>query len=117
MIAEQKEMMIRIVGGFIVGLVLALMVLAFVGCKSFKPVVIQGQPDECNDFYSVLGYYTTADKGDSAFIGTVYNECKNARSESRKAVREKHCKDLIYGQGNFDKDDYKKYNQYLECVK
>lgn len=86
------------------------------GCKSFEPVTIEGQPDECNDFYSVLRYYVKGG-ADSAFVGTVYQECKAARSENRKALREKHCKELFFGAGNVDKTDYKRYAEYIECSK
>lgn len=86
------------------------------GCKSFDPVVVQGQPDECNDFYSVLKYYSVEGK-DSAFVGTVFNECKIARSAIRLQIREKHCKELIYGASEFNKSDYKKYSEYQECLK
>lgn len=86
------------------------------GCKTFEPVIIDGQPDECNDFYTVMKYYSVEGK-DSAFVGTVYNECKTARTEKRKQEKEKHCKQLFYGSDVIDKNDYKKYNQYLECCK
>lgn len=91
-------------------------ILFLTGCKSFDPVVIQGQPDECNDFYSVLKYYSVEGK-DSAFVGTVYNECKTARSAVRLSAREKQCKELIYGQAELNKSDYKKYSEYQECLK
>jgi len=53
-----------------------------VGCKSFKPVIIPNQPDECNDFYSVLQYYSVQG-GDSAFVGTVFEKCVQARKEAK----------------------------------
>lgn len=55
-----------------------------VGCKSFEPVIIPGQPDECNDFYSVLQYYSV-NGHDSAFVGTVYEKCSQARKDKDKA--------------------------------
>lgn len=88
----------------------------FVSCKNFDPIVIQGQPDECNDFYSVLKYYVK-NGADSAFVGTVYQECKAARAENRKAIREKHCKELFFGAGLVDKTDYKRYAEFIECSK
>ncbi len=54
------------------------------GCKSFKPVIIPNQPDECNDFYSVLQYYSV-NGHDSAFVGTVYEKCSQARKDKDKA--------------------------------
>lgn len=50
------------------------------GCKSFEPVILPGQPDECNDFYSILQYYSVQG-GDSAFVGTVYEKCSQARKD------------------------------------
>lgn len=98
-------------------IILCLFLILVVSCKTYKPITIQGQPDECNDFYSVMSYYYSLDKIDSAFVGTVYNECKQARTEKRKCVREAHCKQLFYGNSELDKTNYQKYSQYLECVK
>lgn len=86
------------------------------GCKTFDPVVVEGQPPECNDFYTAMKYYSVQG-GDSAFVGTVYNECKIARSAIRLQAREKHCKELIYGTDTLDKTNYKKYSEYQECLK
>ena len=83
-------------------------------CQSFDPVQLQDQPDECNDFYSVLKYYSV-EGSDSAFVGTVYQECKTARAERRKAERENHCREIYYGGALVDKKDYEKYSQFLEC--
>jgi hypothetical protein len=55
----------------------------YTGCASFEPVIIPGQPDECNDFYTVMQYYSVQ-SGDSAFVGTVYEKCNQARKEQRK---------------------------------
>ena len=86
------------------------------GCKTFDPVVVEGQPPECNDFYTSMKYYSVQG-GDSAFVGTAYNECKVARSAIRLQAREKHCKELIYGIDLLDKTNYKKYSEYQECSK
>ena len=53
------------------------------GCKTFEPVIIEGQPDECNDFYSILKYYSVQG-GDSAFVGTVYGNCTTARKDANR---------------------------------
>lgn len=89
-------------------------------CKTFSPekYIREGQPDECNDSYIVMGFYATVEKSDSAFIGTVYNECKVARDKNRKMEKEKHCKDLYYGKDKpIDKKDYEAYTLFLECQK
>lgn len=51
-------------------------------CKSFKRVNLEGQPDECKDFYLVMEYYSVQG-GDSAFVGTVFEKCVQARKEQK----------------------------------
>ena len=86
------------------------------GCKSFEPVIMEGQPDECNDFYSILKYYSVEGK-DSAFVGTVYNECKIARAEKRNIKIKDLCKQLYFPDSEINKKSYEVYSQYLECLK
>lgn len=86
------------------------------GCKSFDPVIIENQPDECNDFYSILKYYSVEGK-DSAFVGTVYNECKIARVNKYRNRIESLCKKIYFPDKAVDKKDYEIYSQYLECTK
>ena len=80
-----------------------LIAVIFTGCKSFEPIIIEGQPDECNDFYSVMQYYSVEGK-DSAFLGTVYNECKKARQDRYKQRIEALC-DKLYPD---NKEEFKK---------
>ncbi len=75
------------------------------GCKTFSPVIIEGQPPECNDFYSVLKYYSVQG-GDSAFVGTVYGNCMSARKE---ADREKIINCFRLNQNNLE--------GFMRCVK
>lgn len=92
--------------------------LILTGCNTFDVITIENQPDECNDFYTVMNYYSALGKGDAAFVGTVYAECKTARVDERKKLREKHCKDIIFGKDALlDKTQYQKYTHYLECAK
>jgi hypothetical protein len=70
----------------------------YTGCKSFEPVIIPGQPDECNDFYTVMQYYSVQG-GDSAFVGTVFEKCVQARKE-QKSDKIINCFKL--NQGNLD---------------
>lgn len=86
------------------------------GCRSFDPISLDGQPDECSDFYTVLNYYSVEGK-DAAFIGTVYNECKIARINKYKNKIESLCKKIYYPDKAIDKKDYELYSQYLECIK
>lgn len=113
-----KQVIIKILIGIGIAITIFFVALMFTGCKSFNPITLEGQPDECNDFYSILRYYTTADKGDSAFIGIVYNECKAARAQVRQSKKELNCREIWYGKDKLiDKTDYQKYTGYLECNK
>lgn len=104
----------------VVLVLLALALACFVvSCKSFdvEDYVREGQPDECNDSYIFMGFYSTVEKSDAAMIGVVYTECKTAREQKRKMLREEHCRKMIFGDKPLDKDQYKLYAQYLECSK
>lgn len=105
------------VGILLYAILAGVIVFSTMGCKTFKPVIVEGQPDECNDYYTTLAYYYSLNSKDGAFVGTVYNECKSARTEKRKAARELHCKGLYFGDGTVDKKQYEKYAQFLECCK
>lgn len=83
--------------------VILICLITFFYCKNFEPIIIKGQPDECNDFYSVMQYYSVEGK-DSAFLGTVYNECKIARQERYKQRIEDLC-DKLYPD---NKEEFKK---------
>jgi hypothetical protein len=80
--------------------------LLFSGCNSFKPIQLPGETSECNDFYTVLQYYSEVGK-DSAFVGTVYNECKNSRDNKKQEKIESLC-NLLHG------DNIK---EYQACTK
>ena len=81
--------MIKIIISIAIYALIATGAAVHLGCKTFKPVIIEGQPDECNDFYSVLQYYSVQG-GDSAFVGTVYEKCATARRDKK----EQEIKDL-----------------------
>jgi hypothetical protein len=96
---------------------IALLALALVaGCKSLTPVHIEGQPDECNDWYTVMEYDVLSG-GNGAIVGVVYPDCQAARKDKRRIARESHCKKMVFGADNLNKSDYKRYNEYLECLK
>jgi len=75
------------------------------GCNSFKPINLVDDTKECSDFYTVLQYYSEVGK-DSAFVGTVYNECKNSRNDLKQKKIEDLCGKL-----------YNDKNEYAKCVK
>jgi hypothetical protein len=116
------QFMVAIIGSLLIIGVMVFVLVSLIGCNTFKVIQVKGQPDECNDFYTTMMFYAEQSKGkgqgDSAFIGTVYNECNEARAEARKKLRENHCRNLIYGEGiPVDKKDYEKYTHFLECSK
>ena len=81
------------------------MVFFFSGCSSFEAKVTDDMTPECKDFYYVMEYYSNQ-KIDSAFVGTVYNECKNSRQDAKQKKIEELC-----GQIYTDK------NEYAKCLK
>ena len=85
-------------------IIISLAILTFTGmlngCKSYEPIRFKGELEECNDFYSVMKFYAEFDKTpDSAFVGTVYARCQEARVAKRLASRETHCKKLYFKDG------------------
>ena len=84
---------IVIIGGIVYSMFIVAVVVTMVGCKSFEPVQVEGQPDECNDFYTVMQYYSVQG-GDSAFVGTVYEKCLQARKEKKDKKIYDLCKKL-----------------------
>jgi len=77
--------MLKLQIGIIVMLILSLIGNGFqLGCKSFNPkdYVIEGQPDECNDYYITLGAYANGDGKDFAFPAVLWTEC-NAKREAK----------------------------------
>ena len=86
--------------------ILACLVFVFLtGCSSFEAKVTDDMTPECKDFYYVMEYYSNQ-KIDSAFVGTVYNECKNSRQDAKQKKIEELC-----GQIYTDK------NEYAKCLK
>jgi hypothetical protein len=75
------------------------------GCNSFKPIELQNDTRECSDFYTVLQYYSEVGK-DSAFVGTVYNECKNSRNDLKQKKIEELCSQI-----------YLEKTEYAKCIK
>lgn len=100
---------------FMLGAITVLATLFFFGCNSFDPVVMKDQPDECNDYYTTLKFYVKTTDKDSAFVGTVFEKCANARAEKRKEIREEKCRKRFYADGAVEKDG--RYVGYLECLK
>jgi len=84
-------------------------VVCFSGCKSFKPQVDPNDTPDCKDFYYVMEYYSVQG-GDSAFIGTVYGNCKASRTDKKNKLISKQQKKIeeLCGKMYSDKDEYAK---------
>lgn len=93
-----------------------LSVIFLISCNTFK--VYKDDPcQECNDFYSVMSLLASQKSKDNSLAVTIYQECKKARSAKRQELREQHCKKLFFGEKPIDKENYKQYTGYLECIK
>jgi len=107
-----KDIILKIIAIVVLGIGMFVIGL-FIGCKSLKVYQLEGQPQECNDFY------TTADmslKGGSDFLTLMtlqWNKCIDAR----KTIKEKECEKWIFQGEKLNKEEYKKYGYYLECIK
>lgn len=120
------QFLLAIGGALLIVSAMVVIFITLVGCNTFRVIQVDGEPSECNDFYTTMMFYAEQSKGkgqgDSAFVGTVYNECRTARAEDRAQLKEKHCRDLFYGTGNpiikgETRESYERYSQYLECSK
>lgn len=69
----------------------------FTGCSSFEPVQIKGELSECNDWFTVMKFYS-GQKSVDTMILTAYNKCQQAR-------KDKH------------KDKIIELNKQLDCIK
>ena len=66
-------------------LICLIIAVFYTGCKNFEPIIIEGQPDECNDFYIIAAVYYKGEFKDFSFPALVYQDCKAARA--RKAAK------------------------------
>jgi hypothetical protein len=85
-------------------------------CTFFSPVRIEGQPEECNDWYTSMKY-DIKNKSGGTMSALTYPDCQRARALKRKIQVQEHCRKQVFGQEIIDKENYKKYNLYLECIK
>lgn len=83
---SKKEIAAKIVL-FIFAVVAFAFIVSCSGCKSFEPIIVEGQPAECNDFYTVLGWTIKAESKDAAFAAVIWRECLQARKEKERNVK------------------------------
>jgi hypothetical protein len=88
------------------------------GCKTFdmQDYVIEGQPDECNDYYITIGAYAHSENKDFAFPATLYEGCKTARASKKDKKIEALCKRIYFPDSEVSKKS-ENYVEYLECLK
>lgn len=117
----------------------AIALLGFIflmGCNTtpFKPTIIKGQPDKCNDMYTLMDFTTKLQgifsKGNSAATTALtlmtlsYGECSKERDKIKADQKEKarqkrfdDCRTMIYGAELLPKEEnYKRYSEFLECI-
>lgn len=97
-------------------IVSAVSILLFSKCTTFKPIQVEGQPDECNDWYTIIAYDIKKNNKDGAFQALIYEECKKARKEKRELLKIESCKKRYFKDSVINKTDREKYNLYLECL-
>ena len=106
-------------------ILLALCIFIFSGC-SFKMVKIEGQPDQCNDYYTLVklsdgmkGVFSKENTSVATVLtmaNTVYAKCETAREELKKQKRFEDCIKIIYGPELLPKqENYKQYADFIDC--
>ena len=96
----------------VLAFIACVMCILFSGCKSFKPQVDENDTPDCKDFYYVMEYYSVQG-GDSAFIGTVYSNCKQSRTDKKDKIILDQSKKIEELCGKI----YKDKDEYMKCVK
>lgn len=67
-----------------VAIILTIILLTLTACKNFQVFDSEGKyPNECDLFITCLKYYAQQD-ADSAFVGIVYQDCKDAMRQERQ---------------------------------
>lgn len=67
-----------------VAVLLTIAILTLTACKNFDVYHSEGKfPNECDLFITCLKYYAQQDT-DSAFLGIVYQDCKDAMRQERR---------------------------------
>jgi len=44
-------------------------------------------------------------------------DCRAARKEIRKNTKEEKCRKRIFGEGKIVREEYKKYSEFMDCMK
>lgn len=85
----------------------------FIGCKTFDPIRIENELDECNDMYTTMRFYVKSGIKSDGLIATMATKC----NKSRERKRDSECLKWIFKDGKLDKKKYPEYAYYLECIK
>jgi len=112
---------------FLVLIGIGVLIIIF-GCNTFEPVVIKGQPEQCNDFYTLVklsnGMKGIISKENTSvatvlnMANTVYSKCETARINQKKQKRFDDCVKIIYGDKLLPKEEnYRKYADFADCLK
>jgi len=106
----------------LLALALVLFPATFTRCTSFKPIIIEGEP-ELSTYYTTLKFYSKGGVTDSAFLGIVYTDLRAARELQRQEAAAKvklemieRCRAAYYGDTPVDKKEYDKFLLYTDCI-
>jgi len=95
-------------------IIICLSLFFIIGCNSFEVIQIEGQPDECNDFYTAMNFYSATTGEDSAILGVMWQSCKQARKDGK----DKQIKSMQYKINDLCSKLYKNdLKGYKKCVK
>lgn len=87
--------------------------ILFIGCTSVKIFDVEGQPQDCNDWYTVMDW-TIKRKSDSTTLMTMqWEKCM----EARESLKNRNCEIWIFQGGPIDKEDKVRYAYYTACLK
>ncbi len=106
-----------ILGAVVLVAVAVLYVLFFVCCKTFDPIQVEGQPDICNDMYTVMSFNYKNGIKDTALVLKFADKCMEKRDNADKTLKDELCRKSYFPEGVIDKANYQQYTGYLECLK
>lgn len=116
----------KIISFFVIFALLLFSAVFLFGCNTFKPTKIKGEPQECNDMYTLMdfstrmsGFFKKSNTSSATALTLTtlsYADCKKAREAQEKKKRFEDCKKMIYGEKlKPKKDNYKMYADFADC--
>lgn len=89
----------------------------FMACNSFEIIQIKGQPDACNDMYTIMKLTASQSGKDNAWAALSWPDCKAARDKKAKIDKELRCREAWFGKDKpIDRTQFQKWSDYMECL-